>query len=111
MTGEFQGVDDLINWLCWCWATDGERFYPPDGTAQECLENIEKANDETAQAWEKGYHARAYTEAMERFEDLKARGFDPVGRTEKRLEQVRDRGLNIQDIDCEWWKAARDQEE
>ena len=111
MTDESQGVDDLMNWLCWCWATDGERFYPPDETAHECIENIEKADDETAQAWEEGYHSRAYTEAVERFENLKARGFDPVERTEKHLEQACDRGLDLQDIDWEWWKAAQDQEE
>jgi len=32
--------DDFIQWLCWMWAQDGERFYPPDETAEECTENL-----------------------------------------------------------------------
>lgn len=85
MTDECRDMDDLLNWLCWSWATDGERFYPPDETVHECVKNIEKADDETAQAWEEGYHARAYADAVERFEDLEARGFDPVERTKKHV--------------------------
>lgn len=111
MVDKDQNVEELVNWLCWSWATDGERFYPPDETARECVDEVEKTGDNTARAWEEGYHSRAYTEAVERFEDLKARGFDPVERTERHLEEARNRGLDLPDIDWEWWETTQDQEE
>lgn len=104
-------AEEVLDWLCWGWATDGERFYPSKETAEECIEGVDKAGDEEALAWEEGYHSRAYTEAVERFDDLEARGFDPVQRTERHIGEARDRDLDLPDIDWEWWETTQDQEE
>jgi len=102
-----QNPGELLDWLCWSWATDGERFYPPDETAKECAEAVEKSGDKQALAWEEGYHSRAYTEAVERFDDLETRGFDPVERTERHIDDARSRGLDLSEIDWTWLEAAR----
>lgn len=107
MTDEDLTPDELLDWLCWAWATDGERFYPPDETAHECVEAVEKNGDGEAHAWEEGYHSRADTEAVERFDDLEARGFDPVKGAERHIEEARDRGLDLSDIDWEWWETTQ----
>jgi len=85
-------MDEFLNWLCWMWAQDGERFYPPEQTAKECIddvrENYEAAYDDLelkiqllgAFEWEKGQHARAYTEAVSKFRDASHWGFDPIER-------------------------------
>lgn len=98
--------DELVDWLCWVWATDGERFYPPDETADECSAAIAHPDDEPL-AWERGYHARAYGEAVERFADLEASGVDPVERAERYIEAARARGLDLPSIEWRWLEAAK----
>ena len=100
-TGPDETPDELLDWLCWMWALDGDRFYPPKETAAECAEH-NKGADETGLAWEEGYHARAYSEAVERFDDLEVRGFDPRKRTERYIERAEERGDNLDPIDWEW---------
>lgn len=106
--------DELLDWLCWMWALDGERFFPPDETAEECMvavaETYEGQSDEDrikAKGWEHGQHARAWTEAVERFHDLEARGFDPKARAEREIARAREDGLDLQDIDWEWWDSQQ----
>lgn len=101
-----QKANELLDWLSCIWATDGERFYPPDETAQECAEAVEKGDDDETLAFEEGYHSRAYTEAVGRFDDLQRRGFDPVERTERHITDARTQGLDLPDIDWTWLEAS-----
>lgn len=89
--------DEVLDWLCWVFATRGERFYPPDETADGCME----ANYPDQSEWphekygvEKGQHSRAYTDAVEFFYDLKRHGYDPVGRTRRSVRRSREEGLD-----------------
>ena len=100
-------AEDVLDWLCWMWATDGERFYPPDETAEACVEGVDEAGDGEKLAWEEGYHSRAYIEAVDRFEALEARGVDPVGRAERHIEDAQERDLDLPDIDWSWWEASK----
>jgi len=100
-------LSELLDWLCWSWATTGERFYPPDETAKECVESIDSDDGSGERAWEEGYHSYAYNEAVDRFNDLKSAGYDPVRRAERHIEEARKDDLDLPDIDWEWWEAAR----
>lgn len=111
MTNEDTTPQELVDWLCWSWATTGERFYPPDETAHQCVADVDTSDKSEALAWEAGYHSRAYTEAVERFDDLQARGFDPVTRAERHIDEARNEGLDLPDIDWEWWEITHAQEE
>jgi len=109
MTQDTEGTDaeEMLDWLCWNWAKDGERFYPPKETAKECVENIEPADEVEGIAFEEGYHVRAYIEVVQRFEDLETRGFDPEERAKRHIRESRQRGLDLSDIDWSWWKDSR----
>lgn len=106
MSEQEPDADEMLDWLCWVWATDGERFYPPDETAKECVEAVEKEGDSEALAWEEGYHSRAYVDAVERFDDLETRGFDPKARAERHIREARDRDLDLPAIDWSWLEAS-----
>jgi hypothetical protein len=99
--------DELLNWLCWERALTGELFYPPDESAQECLEAVEGVTD-YRRGWEEGYHARSYSEAVQFYRDLEARGHDPVDRANRGIEQARARGLDLDPIDWTWLESAED---
>lgn len=100
-------ADGMLDWLCWAWAMDGERFYPPDETASECTDALmeERDSDDRQSIYEQEFaeHCRAYTEAVEKFNDLQCRGFDPIARAERHIEEARANGLEgLPDIDWEW---------
>jgi hypothetical protein len=100
-------AEDVLDWLCWVWASDGDRFYPPGETAQGCVEGLDEAGNEKKLAREEGYHIRAYVGAVDRFEALEARGFDPVARAERHIEDAQERELDLPDIDWSWWEASK----
>jgi len=93
--------NELLDWLCWVWATDGEQFYPPDETATECFESLETTNSD-ALAYEEGYHARAYTQAVDRYHNLQKKGFNPKARAERHIHEAQENGLDLDDIDWAW---------
>jgi len=95
---------DLLDWLCWMWAQEGERFYPPDETAQEMAIGRGDVTDEFDCGMLYGTHTRAYTTAVERFMDLENRGFDPRERAEHHIE---DSDLDLPPTDWSWWEAAQ----
>lgn len=103
-------ADELLDFLCWLWATDGERFYPPDGTAESCIEHFEKEAErnpdievtERSRGEEHGYHAAMYWTAVERFSYLNRMGFEPKKRAEREIERSREDGLELEDIDWGW---------
>lgn len=102
--------DELVDKLCWMWAKDGERFYPPDETAKGCIEDwkegLGKELDEGDYRWELGQHERALDEAREKFRHLKSLGFDPEARAERFIEEAREHGDDLSSIDWEWWEEV-----
>lgn len=76
---------EIIDWLCWKFAKEGERFYPPEQTAEECAEGW--VETEYGKGAEFGKHSRAWTTAVEFFDDLRFRGFDPIKRAIKYEEE------------------------
>jgi len=104
-------LDEFVNWYCWRIATSGERFYPPDETAEECIAHFEAEQEESeainvtdiSRGQEYGEHARAWTNAVEFFSDMAKHGFDPVARAEKYVESTQDGDCpELDGIDWEW---------
>lgn len=99
-------LDELLNWLCWTHATTGERFYPPDETARECIDALSNETDsprhEKKYAQEYGQHGRAWGDAIEFFDDLYGHGLDPVYRANYYVEQARAEGDDLSRIDWAW---------
>lgn len=83
-------ADELLDWQCWKWAIDAESLYPPDES-----EGVE-------------YAVFVYSAGC--FEDVRDKGFDPVTRTERHIEQRRSEGLDLEDIDWTWWEAWNGEE-
>lgn len=103
-------ADEFLDWLCWMWATDGERFYPPERTAEKCVESVsEEYGEESAEyhealQWETGQHARAYSTATMRFKDMNSWGFDPVERAAREHRDLMERSDGkVDPIDWSWW--------
>lgn len=104
-------VNEMLDWICWSVATTGERFFPPRETAEECISTFESRGevdmDALARGKEHGQHSRAWCDATILFNDMKSRGFDPRGRAEREIERSRAEGLNLSDIDWEWWEVTQ----
>jgi len=105
---------ETLEWLCWKFAKDGERFYPPDETAEECMGAVEELYEERTEmsyregfGVEKGQHSRAYTTAVEFFVDMKRKAYDPVEMAENEVERSRENGLDLPGIDWEWLEESR----
>lgn len=103
-------AEEFLDWLCWSRAMDGERFYPPDETAAECIEHFEESDSEIVEVTERsrgreyGSHARAYMDAVDFFEDAENWGFDPKARAERYIEEAREDGSDLPEIDWAWWE-------
>lgn len=104
-------MDDerFVDYMCWYFAGNGERFYPPNETAEKCVESLHGApgieeDREKLLAMEKAEHARAYENAVVFFEIVERRGDDPVFRACR--EVARSRGEGLEDLpypNFEWW--------
>lgn len=106
-------ADEFLDQLCWMWARDGERFYPPEQTARECMEGaeIDVGTPEWNQAFNREYgeHSRAYIEATMKFEDALHWGFDPIERAAREHRDLMERAtVKIDPID---WSFLGDREE
>lgn len=113
-------ADEFLDWLCWMFATEGERFYPPKETAWECVEALMGTFEDTYEDdtelmlkvlesyhWEEGQHGRAWMTATMFFDDAYRWGFDPVMRTERHIEEAREDGLDdLPDVDWEWLRES-----
>lgn len=83
--------DEALDYLCWTWATQGERFYPPRETAEECVDALLEESDtqqyKEEALKEEGQHMRAFTDALDNFRTLERIGYDPKARAERYAEQ------------------------
>jgi len=96
---------EILDWLCWKFATDGERFYPPDETAEECIESMDVDSDRKKGS-EYGQHYRAYGEAREFYSQMEKRGFDPKARAKRHMDES---DLDLEPIDWEWLEGSGDE--
>lgn len=94
--------DELVTFMCWFMATQGERFFEPDETAKECIDSLD-LEDEVLQGIEHGKHQRAWLDAVEFFEQLEAYGYDPKYRANYYIEAASD---DLPAIDWRWWGEA-----
>lgn len=105
-----RSVDELLDWLCWMWATDAERFHPANETADECMVahygEDEEEWDPRIHGLERGQHGRAVSTAVERFKALEQRGFDPKARAQREIERSRKEGVELDDIDWTWYDES-----
>lgn len=92
--------DEMLDWVCWELATDGERFYPPDETAEECIDAL-GITDESDRGWERGQHLAKYSKARTLFKMLDGMGFDPKARAQREAENTPD-GVDLPPIDWAW---------
>jgi len=111
--------NEFLNWLCWVWAQDGERFYPPDETAEACVANVrenyaEKYSNirldmelERAYQWEVGQHSRAYEEAVMKFKHAHNRDIDPVERAAREHRELMEDNESLEPIDWTWLTERR----
>lgn len=93
-------TDEMLDFLCWAIGKSGERFYPPDETAEECVDELcgdasHGEEYEYCRGVEHGQHGRAWTDAVEFYHYLDREGFDPVARAEREVERTVER----QDLD------------
>lgn len=99
------GAQEFITWLSWKAATRASRFYPPDLTAKECIKTqAEKGSgdvEDYARGVEHGQHSRAYTEMVDLFDDLEARGFEPRERAEWYIEEN-----DMHEIEWDWYEDS-----
>lgn len=102
-----KSADEMLDWFCWSYATLGERFYPPEETAAECVEALSEnhlGSGETdemtvwkyhgAYNYEEGQHYRVLLEANEFYRDMETFGFDPKGRAKREVHRARENGLD-----------------
>lgn len=105
--------DEFLDWLCWSIATTGDRFFPPEETAKECMDALYDGSEPISDAEltyrkgvEVGQHSRAWSEAIDMYEQMDARGFDPIERAERYVRQAREDGHDLPEIDWSWLEGS-----
>lgn len=108
-----EDTDDFVDWLCWMWAQDLQRFTPPDETALDCVKNatqhrerdymLPAVDDFLAYEWELAQHQRAANEAKMKLDDAKQWGMNPIERAEREHSALQERASSeIDDLDWEY---------
>lgn len=112
-------VDEYLDRLCWLVGSRCDRFYPPDETAQECIESFEETAaenedvsppDEADIGNEYGYHTASFIHGAELFQDMYTYGFDPKERAQRDIERAveeHDLDGDALAIDWTWWDDYR----
>jgi len=80
--------EEVLDWLCWMWAQDGERFY-----SFECSE---KDDDRLNKAIK-------LNEARSKFRDIEMWGFDPVETAAREHRDLMERENDVTPMDWSWW--------
>lgn len=96
---EVTSESNFLDWLFWYTGSTGDRFYPPDETAEEYINEFDDSDD-YAKGVEFGQHARAFNDAVDLFEDARAHGLNPVERAQ-RYERENEVAGNDR-VDWEW---------
>lgn len=110
-----KSADEMLDYLCWYFATEGMNFYPPEETAEDCMDSVEDMYEKRSEddwiesfGWERGQHSRAWTTATEFFVQMDTYGFDPVMRAEReqRRTNAQIEGEGLRDLDWEWLRKC-----
>jgi len=102
-----RSVEELLDWLCWKMAMDGEDNYPPEKRARECCNahKEERDVDDHFLGVEEGWHSRAYTQAVQFFEIMERRGFDPRSRAAREIQRFNEEhDGELEPIDWDWYE-------
>ena len=99
-------AEETLQWLCWCYATSAERFYPPKESAKQCLEGFDVDSD-FERGKHHGTHIRALNEADDFFRKLELCGFDPQAMAERECKT----NQRLPEIDWSWYHALRGDDE
>lgn len=109
------GIEKIMDWLCWKWASTAEENYPPEDRAQKCIDEWKEDKDvelsEEDIGLEKGEHNRMFLSAVSNFIDLKEMGYDPKARAKRFIEYTRKDGMGVDDIDWTWWDNPSDEDD
>lgn len=101
-------ADELLDWLSWSYAQDGQRFWPPDDTAGECVENFDLNPDSFEAGVEHGKHCRAWLDATEFMNQLEKRGADPMERAAREQRALYKHSDTEQTaLDWTWYTGTR----
>lgn len=96
----------MLDKLCWSFAFSGERFYPYDLTAAECIDTFEEADgvdvSEFARGQEYGKHGERWEASVEFFDTMEMHGYDPIERAERYREKN-----DLPEIDYTWYNDTR----
>lgn len=80
---------ELLDWLCWVWAIEGWMAYPQ--------------GDVEAVGAERKYET--WCTAVERFDQLRRRGFDPKARAKRHFQRCGNGDDTLwDDVDWEWYQ-------
>lgn len=102
--------DELLDWLCWVWAVEGQSAYPPEEQVAEHVAAHENESlpgttvvDEFLRGELTGRISLMWTQAVMRYEMLENRGFDPKACAERHVERRRTEGHGPSGIDWAWY--------
>lgn len=77
--------------ICWLVMDYREHFYPPDETAEECIDEVIDDDNEHGVGKEHGYHAGMFIAHDELAHQIRCLGIDVLARAERYVEaSVRD---------------------
>lgn len=99
---EQMDADEFLTWYCWERAVTAAGFYPPEESAENCLEQFEEW-DEKDKIAEEATHHRALTECWEFFSSAEARGIDPKARADQYVAKRQEEGVDLPEIDWTWY--------
>lgn len=92
--------------LCWLLVSTRNRFYPPDETAEECIEHFEEESDET-RGHEHGYHAGMFTARNMFMEQLYGYGINVLARANRYTHSNRLHGMEFRlDGEPDYYRAV-----
>lgn len=99
---------------CWLLVSWRNRFYPPDETAEECIETFEDEEDddvlptEYTRGHEHGYHDGMYIAFNEMMEQLYIYGINVMARANRYTKVHRDAGTPLRTDDSPDYYLATD---
>lgn len=81
--------EELIDKFCWQMVFSRNNWFPPEESAEKCVEGLDDPDDNTI-AHEEGYHAAGLVENQERIEDFGAK-LKPRSSRDERIQAVEKR--------------------
>lgn len=84
-------AEEVLDWICWSLVVDADTWYPPDETAEECIEALREGEPddvEVKEQYERGYHAGSFLAAEDLAWTIVGKfGVDVYARAERHREE------------------------